>query len=94
MDRCTHSIFFEGSYDEDTLYRCVRCNHVYNHLTVTRTGVVYSHACGEWVEIWPGKHAKCAHAVNHEDPHIGEVITNHLPRKDYSAYANTTARAA
>ena len=89
--RCTHSIFFEGPYDEDMLYKCVRCNHIYNHLLVTTVGTQYSHGCGEWVEIWPHKHAKCAHAVYHKGLHIGEVVTNHLPRKDYAAYVNAAA---
>jgi hypothetical protein len=81
----------EGTYDEDNMYRCVRCAHVYDHLTVTKAGTRYSHGCGEWVEMWPNKHAKCTHAVNHELPHVGEVVTNHLPRKDYTAYVNRNA---
>lgn len=81
----------EGPYDEDNMYRCVRCNHVYNHLSVTSAGTEYSHGCGEWVEIWPNKHAKCACVVYHKGPHIGEVVTNHLPRKDYTAYVNRDA---
>lgn len=81
----------EGSYDEDMLYRCVRCNHVYNHLSVTVAGTEYRHGCGEWVEIWPDKHAKCVHPVYHKGEHLGEVVTNHLPRKDYTAYVNRAA---
>jgi uncharacterized C2H2 Zn-finger protein len=91
MQRCTHAIYMQGPYDEELLHRCVRCNHLYDHRAVTREGTLYSHACGEWVEIWPSKHARCAHTVYHKEDHIGEVVTNHLPRKDYAAYVNRAA---
>lgn len=84
----------EGPYDDEMMYRCVRCDHVYNHLSVTVAGTEYRHGCGSWVEIWPHKQAKCVHPVYHNGPCLGEQVTNHLPRKDYAAYANRNARAS
>ena len=75
------------------MYRCEKCNHLYNHQLETSKGGTYSHGCGEWIEIWPSKFAKCALTALHDEPCLGEVVTNHIPRKDYAAYVNANAGA-
>lgn len=74
---------YEGDYDPEEKPFCTECGERFNHVAVEGDGGMYSHRCGEWVELWPGKHAPCA-LPTHTGECIGEVAKPLPPKKNYN----------
>lgn len=70
---CWNQQYYEGDYAEGRIY-CTECGEPFNHKAETSEGGTYSHRCGNWIELWPGKFSHCALPV-HTGECIGEVVT-------------------
>lgn len=70
---CWHSEYVEGEYDEELYLTCGECGVPFDHRSVDHEGSLYSHRCGVWVELWPGKFAPCA-LPTHDGECLGEVV--------------------
>lgn len=79
---CWHSQWHDGDYAEGEVV-CSECGQAFDHRAETGEGGTYSHRCGVWVELWPGRLAHCA-LPTHNGECIGEVVTRDSFKNDYN----------